>query len=65
MYCRRLELKDFRNLRSVELDFEPGAVLVIGANAQGKSNLLEAILTLSTGRGRSTRPLSKDRKSVV
>ena len=57
MYCRRLELKDFRNLRSVELRFEPGIVLAVGANAQGKSNLLEAILTLSTGRGRSTRPL--------
>ena len=59
MYCRRLELKDFRNLRSVELRFEPGIVLAVGANAQGKSNLLEAILTLSTGRGRSTRPLAE------
>ena len=58
MYCRRLELKDFRNLRSVELSFGPGVVLAVGANAQGKSNLLESILTLSTGRGRSTRPLA-------
>ena len=58
MYCRRLELKDFRNLGSVELSFGPGVVLAVGANAQGKSNLLESILTLSTGRGRSTRPLA-------
>ena len=58
MYCGRLELKDFRNLPSVELSLEPGVVLVVGANAQGKSNLLESILTLSTGRGRSTRPLA-------
>ena len=58
MYCRRLELKDFRNLRSVELNFSPGIVLVVGANAQGKSNLLESILALSTGRGISTRPMA-------
>ena len=39
MYCRHLELKDFRNLRSVDLGFDPGVVLVVGANATGKSNL--------------------------
>ena len=58
MYCRHLELTDFRNYQSAEIDFEPGTVLVSGLNAQGKSNLLESILALSTGRGRSSGPLS-------
>jgi len=46
----RLRLADFRNYAS--LDFAPTARLnvFVGANAQGKSNLLEAIAMLGTGR---------------
>lgn len=50
MYLRRLALSNFRNY--AELDLEPAAGLnvYVGANAQGKSNLLEGIAMLGTGK---------------
>ncbi len=45
-----LKLRLFRNLGDQELSFPPEGVAVIGANAQGKSNLLEAIYYLETFR---------------
>ncbi|MDP6757466.1 MAG: DNA replication and repair protein RecF [Chloroflexota bacterium] len=59
MYCRRLELVDFRNFAALELDLPAGPLLVLGRNAQGKSNLLEALLALASGRGRSHRTLAE------
>jgi DNA replication and repair protein RecF len=59
VYCRRLELVDFRNFAALELDLPAGPVLVLGRNAQGKSNLLEALLALASGRGRSHRTLAE------
>lgn len=50
MWLGRLELEDFRNYRREELAFAPGLNLVVGRNAQGKTNLLEAVHYLS-GRG--------------
>ncbi len=45
-----LKLRFFRNLGDQELSFPPEGVAVIGGNAQGKSNLLEAIYYLETFR---------------
>ena len=45
-----LTLRLFRNLGDQELSFPAEGVAVIGANAQGKSNLLEAIYYLETFR---------------
>ena len=45
-----LKLRLFRNLGDQELSFPSEGVAVIGANAQGKSNLLEAIYYLETFR---------------
>jgi len=59
VYCRRLELVDFRSFAGLELDLPAGPVLVLGRNAQGKSNLLEALLALASGRGRSHRTLAE------
>jgi DNA replication and repair protein RecF len=39
----RLVLHDFRSYPSAELDLEPGPAAFIGANGQGKTNLVEAI----------------------
>jgi recombinational DNA repair ATPase RecF len=48
MHIRHLSLADFRNYRELELDLPPGPLLFIGDNAQGKTNLLEAVYLLST-----------------
>jgi DNA replication and repair protein RecF len=45
-----LKTRLFRNLGDQELSFPPEGVAVIGGNAQGKSNLLEAIYYLETFR---------------
>jgi len=45
-----LSLANFRNYRSLELEPAPGLNVFLGANAQGKSNLLEAIAMLGTGK---------------
>jgi DNA replication and repair protein RecF len=50
MELNRLELRNFRNYREAELDFAPGVNLIVGNNAQGKTNLLEAISYLGSGR---------------
>lgn len=48
MYISHLRLKNFRNYGWLDIDFPPGLNLFIGNNAQGKTNLLEAIYFLST-----------------
>lgn len=48
MRLNHLRITDYRNLGSVELEFPRDVALVVGANAQGKSNLLEAIYLLAT-----------------
>ncbi len=50
MYLSQLALQNFRNYARQELRLEPGVYLVQGANAQGKTNLLEAIYLLATTR---------------
>lgn len=50
MFVRRLQLTSFRNYRELDLNLEPGHHLFLGDNAQGKSNLLEAVYLLATAR---------------
>ncbi|MBF0380541.1 MAG: DNA replication/repair protein RecF [Magnetococcales bacterium] len=50
MFLESLRLHDFRNIGDATLEFSPGFNLIIGENGQGKSNLLEAIALLATGR---------------
>jgi DNA replication and repair protein RecF len=50
MNIDELQVINFRNLQSVRGLFPPGLNLIYGANAQGKTNLLEAIYLLVTGR---------------
>jgi len=45
---RSLQLTDFRNYRSLTLDLGAGVHAVVGDNAQGKTNLAEALVELST-----------------
>ena len=50
MHVRRFQLTGFRNYRSLDLELPPGPLLFLGDNAQGKSNLLEAVALLATGK---------------
>ena len=47
MHLSHLSLKNFRNYADTELDLSPGLSVFRGGNAQGKSNLLEAIYLLA------------------
>lgn len=47
MILARLELSNFRNYTKQEITFSEGRNVIIGRNAQGKSNLLEAVYFLS------------------
>ena len=48
VYVRQLEVTDFRSWEHAELEFEPGVAVLVGANGQGKTNLIEALSYLST-----------------
>lgn len=50
MRLTRLTLRHFRNLGNQDLELPPEGVAIVGDNAQGKSNLLEAIYYLETFR---------------
>ena len=43
-------LRNFRNYEELNLSFDPGVNLIVGDNAQGKTNLLEAIAYLGSGK---------------
>ena len=50
MYAKRASVKNFRNIKEAKVDFCPGVNVLVGENAQGKTNLLEAIFFASVGR---------------
>ena len=43
-------LRNFRNYEELEFSASPGVNLIVGDNAQGKTNLLEAIVYLGSGK---------------
>jgi len=48
VHLAKLKLRDFRNFRRLDVPFEPGFHVLLGRNAQGKTNLLEAVYLLAT-----------------
>ena len=50
MNLNNIHLTNFRNYESLKLDFDPGVNLIVGDNAQGKTNLLEAVIYMGSGR---------------
>ena len=55
MIVKGLELDFFRNYSHLEVQFDPRVNLIYGENAQGKTNLIEAIAYLSTARSHRAR----------
>jgi DNA replication and repair protein RecF len=49
MYIKDLNLIHYRNYDNEKIDFENGINIIVGENAQGKTNLIEAIYLLSRG----------------
>ena len=60
MYVQHLSVADFRSWQRADVAFEPGVSVLVGANGEGKTNLLEAIgylATLSSHRVAADAPL--------
>lgn len=55
MILSRLKIHNFRNIARADIELGPGITLFWGANAQGKTTLLEAVYYLATGRSFRTR----------
>ncbi len=61
MTIESLELEDYRNYGQLHIDFSPGTNLLYGDNAQGKTNILEAVYVCCTARSHRG---SKDREII-
>jgi DNA replication and repair protein RecF len=48
MYLKTLQLRQFRNYKEQQIEFTAPKTILVGNNAQGKSNLLEAVELLAT-----------------
>ena len=61
MRIEKLQLKNFRNYEQAQLCPAPGITVLYGENAQGKTNLMEAMYLCCVGRSQRT---AKDRELV-
>ena len=61
MIIKSLELADYRNYETLEMNFDKGTNILYGDNAQGKTNILEAIYVAATTKSHKG---SKDREIV-
>lgn len=59
MIVRGVKIVNFRNVARAELSFSPTFNLITGRNAQGKTNIIEAIYLFSLGRSFRTRSLDE------
>jgi DNA replication and repair protein RecF len=61
MFIRSIYIENFRNYRRLELNVEPSINVFFGKNAQGKTNIIEAIYLCACVRSHRT---SKDRELI-
>lgn len=61
MIIKSLELENFRNYKTLSIDFDSGTNILYGDNAQGKTNILEAIFLSATTKSHKG---SKDRDII-
>lgn len=59
MYIENLDLKNFRNYENLNIELVQGVNILTGDNAQGKTNILEAVFFCAYGRSHRT---SRDRE---
>ena len=50
MYCKRIKVENFRNIAFADVELCKGVNILLGENAQGKTNLLESIYMTSLGK---------------
>ncbi|MFA9458365.1 DNA replication/repair protein RecF [Halalkalibacter sp. AB-rgal2] len=62
MEITSLTIRQYRNYQRVELNFDPSITIFIGENAQGKTNVLEAIYVLALAKSHRT---SKDKELIA
>ena len=62
MIIKSLELADFRNYRELNISFDEGTNILYGNNAQGKTNILEAIYLSATTKSHKG---SKDKEIII
>ena len=61
MIIKSLELVDYRNYENLNIEFDPGTNILFGDNAQGKTNILEAIYLSATTKSHKG---SKDKEII-
>lgn len=62
MYIKSLQLKNYRNYESLDISFDRGTNILYGDNAQGKTNILEAIYLSATTKSHKG---SKDKEIIA
>lgn len=61
MYIKSLELSNYRNYKELDIEFDENTNILYGDNAQGKTNVLEAIYLCSTSKSHRTK---KDKELI-
>ncbi len=62
MIVKNLKLKNYRNYKDISVSFAPGLNVLVGDNAQGKTNLVEAIFLCAIGKSLRT---NKDKDLIL
>ena len=50
MYLKNIELTNFRSHQKLKIEFQGNVIIIFGPNGKGKTNILEAIYFLATGK---------------
>lgn len=61
MYIESVQLKNFRNYKTLELELDKGTNIFYGDNAQGKTNILESVYICGTTKSHKS---SKDKEII-
>ena len=52
LYIKKINLKNFRNYRDLDIELCKGVNIFYGNNAQGKTNIIESVYIASTGKSK-------------